>query len=106
MTSGRAGFQPIHPGPAELYDVVNDPEDIHNLWDDPEHADVRRELTDRLLAELIDSELGGRGRYPRRSSTDIRWEASLMRERVLSALRDCEGQPEARASLGERTRGM
>ena len=80
----------------ELYDVVNDPEDIHNLWDDPEHADVRRELTDRLLAELIDSELG--------DAVAIRQAQALG-----GALRDqrlLEGQPEARASLGERTRGM
>lgn len=51
----------LHYGSApygELYDVQKDPEDLVNLWDDPAYADVRRELTDRLLAELIDSELG------------------------------------------------
>ncbi len=80
----------------ELYDVVNDPEDLNNLWDDPEYADVRRELTDRLLAELIDSELG--------DAAAIRGAQALG-----GALRDqrlLEGQPEARASLEGRTRGM
>ncbi len=51
----------LHYGSApygELYDVENDPHDIRNLWDDPDYASVRRELTERLLAELIDSELG------------------------------------------------
>ncbi len=80
----------------ELYDVVNDPEDINNLWDDPEYADVRRELTDRLLAELIDSELGNA--------------AAIRKAQALGgALRDqrlVEGQPEARASLEGRTRGI
>ena len=57
---------------------------------------MRRELTDRLLAELIDSELG--------DAAAIRGAQALG-----GALRDqrlLEGQPEARASLGERTRGM
>ena len=36
----------------------NDFEDIHKLWDDPDYADVRRRLADRLLVELIDCELG------------------------------------------------
>ncbi len=51
----------LHYGSApygELYDVRNDPEDLNNLWDNPEYAEIRRELTERLLAELIDSELG------------------------------------------------
>lgn len=80
----------------ELYDVVNDPEDIHNLWDDPAFGAVRRELTDRLLAELIDSELGDVARI-------------LRRQAVSGALRDhalMEPQPMVRADLSERTRGL
>ena len=42
----------------ELYDVQNDPEDLNNLWADPAHANVRRELMERLLAEIVDDELG------------------------------------------------
>jgi arylsulfatase A-like enzyme len=51
----------LHYGSApygELYNVKNDPEDLHNLWDVSDYADVRQQLTERLLAELIDSELG------------------------------------------------
>ena len=80
----------------ELYDTVNDPDNFNNLWDDPEYTQVRRELTERLLAELIDSELG--------DAIAIRQAQALG-----GALRDqrlVEGQPEDRASLGERTRGI
>lgn len=33
----------------ELYDVQNDPYNLHNLIDDPAYADVRNELHDRIL---------------------------------------------------------
>jgi arylsulfatase A-like enzyme len=38
----------------ELYDRRNDPDESHNLWDDPGHAKKRGELTDRLVHEMID----------------------------------------------------
>ena len=86
---GSAGY-------GELYDVNNDPEDVDNLWDDPEYAHVRRELTDRLLAELIDSELGD--------------PALILREKsVAGALRDqkrMEMQPEARSTLEYQRSGI
>ncbi|MDP6041587.1 MAG: sulfatase-like hydrolase/transferase, partial [Candidatus Latescibacteria bacterium] len=88
----------LHYGSAdygELYDVKNDPEDIHNLWDDAGYADVRRRLTDRLLAELIDGELGD--------------PAVILRgQSVAGALRDQRGmeiQPEARSSLEDQRLG-
>ena len=89
----------LHYGSApygELYDVENDPQDEHNLWDDPSCADVKRALCDRLLAELIDSELGDPV-------------AILERRGLGGALRDArqmERQPEARAQLRERIRSM
>jgi arylsulfatase A-like enzyme len=36
-------------GKEELYDLKNDPQELTNLIDSPEHADVQRELRDRLL---------------------------------------------------------
>ncbi len=50
----------LHYGSApygELYDVKNDPEDLNNLWDNPAYASLRARLTERLLCELIDSEV-------------------------------------------------
>ncbi len=44
--------------PGELYDLQNDPEEFTNLWDSPEHRAIRAELTERLLVEMIDDELG------------------------------------------------
>ena len=40
-------YQALEEG--ELYDHRDDPGEIHNRWDDPEYADARRDLTDRLM---------------------------------------------------------
>jgi arylsulfatase len=40
----------------ELYDLRGDPDEHVNLWDRPEHAATRGELTRRLLDLLIDTE--------------------------------------------------
>ena len=37
----------------ELYDLVNDPDECLNLWDDPEFFDVRQDLTWRLVQSQI-----------------------------------------------------
>jgi len=39
----------------ELYDRRNDPDDTHNVWDDPAYAGVRAELTERLVHELMEN---------------------------------------------------
>jgi arylsulfatase A-like enzyme len=38
----------------ELYDLKNDPHESSNLWNDPAHAGVRAELTNRLVHEMLD----------------------------------------------------
>ena len=93
------GWKLLHYGSApygELYDVVNDPDDLNNLWDDFACATVQREFSERLLAELIDSELGD--------------PATILDHRAVSgALRDArlmEPQPEARSNLDKRIWGM
>ena len=37
----------------ELYDRKNDPDEMVNLWNSSEHAGIRNELTQRLLAEVM-----------------------------------------------------
>jgi len=51
------------PAGGELYDMDKDPQELHNLWADPEHAGVRQALTERLLDWLAAQErrLGSRG---------------------------------------------
>jgi arylsulfatase A-like enzyme len=39
----------------ELYDLVNDPGEVVNLWDDPNHAPVRQEMTLKLLSRVIEA---------------------------------------------------
>jgi arylsulfatase A-like enzyme len=37
----------------ELYDLKNDPNESHNLWDDPTHTKIRAELSERLIQEML-----------------------------------------------------
>ena len=37
----------------ELYDLHEDPQEFHNLWDDPAHRDVRSELTRRIFDAVM-----------------------------------------------------
>ena len=41
--------------------MENNPEDVHDLWNEPDYAEVKRMLCDHLLAELIDGERGYHG---------------------------------------------
>ncbi len=40
----------------ELYDLENDPNEHHNLWADPGHADVVRDMQDRLLNFIMETD--------------------------------------------------
>ena len=36
----------------ELYDLENDPDEVVNLANDPAYADMRRQMSEKLLARL------------------------------------------------------
>jgi arylsulfatase A-like enzyme len=54
----------VHHGPpstgraraGELYDLAADPGECRNLWDDPEHRELRTELQEFLLDALVATE--------------------------------------------------
>ena len=39
----------------DLYDLRNDPDESHNLWDSPSHAGARAELTQLMVQELLET---------------------------------------------------
>jgi hypothetical protein len=40
----------------ELYDLLNDPEELTNLWDHPEYSSVRSNLYARVIEALVAAE--------------------------------------------------
>jgi arylsulfatase A-like enzyme len=42
-------------GQSELYDLQDDPQELHNRYDDPGYTSLRRQLEARLLAWLVES---------------------------------------------------
>ncbi|GAB3919551.1 hypothetical protein GCM10027613_23700 [Microlunatus endophyticus] len=66
VTMLRAGDSKIiwHHGPpssgrertGELYDLSEDPHELSNLWGDPNHAQLQRDLTALLLDTLVATE--------------------------------------------------
>ena len=64
LSGTAAVFMPARKPAEELYDLRADPECVHNLADDPHHAEVRDRMgaeLDRFLAEIDDL-----GAYPER----------------------------------------
>jgi arylsulfatase A-like enzyme len=52
----------VHEG--QLFDMVSDPSETHNLWDHPAYAQVRLQMTEHLMDWLVQQEirhLGSRG---------------------------------------------
>ena len=45
-------YQPLEIN--ELYDLINDPAESQNLWDDPKSKAVRAQLTNRMLELIIE----------------------------------------------------
>ncbi|HIG18557.1 MAG TPA: DUF4976 domain-containing protein, partial [Candidatus Handelsmanbacteria bacterium] len=58
----------------ELYDLQQDPHELHNIWDSKAHQGLRQELTERLLAWLAASTYYNAGYRRNRSHTyNMRW---------------------------------
>ena len=41
----------------QLFDLENDPNEVHNLWDDPRHQEKKRELLEAMLCWRIESDV-------------------------------------------------
>ncbi len=39
----------------ELYDLVNDPDETFNLWNEPSQAAIRARLTEQLVQAMMDA---------------------------------------------------
>jgi arylsulfatase A-like enzyme len=51
--TGHRGPEPY----GELFDLASDPHELHNLWDSPVHAALRRELIEQLHYRLIETDI-------------------------------------------------
>ena len=47
----------------QLFDMQNDPDELNNLWDSPEHESVKRRLLDDLLQWMVKSRYENRNIY-------------------------------------------
>lgn len=47
----------------QLFNLAADPDELDNLWDDPEHAEIKRRLVDEILRWRTESALKTQG-YP------------------------------------------
>lgn len=51
--TGHRGPEPF----GELFDLSADPHELHNLWNRPSHAGLRRELIERLHHRLVETDM-------------------------------------------------
>jgi len=58
--TGHRGPEPY----GELFDLANDPDELHNLWDRREHASLKRALIEQLHYRLAETDIA----LPRRIS--------------------------------------
>ena len=45
----------LHDKEGQLFNLEEDPRETHNLWDDPAHAEVKKELIDAILSWRLES---------------------------------------------------
>lgn len=53
----------VDSGHGQLFDLATDPQELHNLWDDPDHTATRARLIDEILRWRTESALRSQG-YP------------------------------------------
>jgi arylsulfatase A-like enzyme len=51
--TGHRGPEPY----GELFDLADDPHELHNLWDSPAHAALRRQLIEQLHHRLTETDI-------------------------------------------------
>ncbi len=64
----------------ELFDRVNDPDEMNNLWNSSEHASIKQELLQQLLAEVLSSIDMSNGRSQAPSPPVPKWTVGLHAE--------------------------
>lgn len=75
LTGPPAVLMADHRPAEELYDLKNDPWEIHNLADDPAHADVKLRLAS-VLTQWQD-EIDDKGRIPEDPAIIAHWEEAM-----------------------------
>ena len=45
----------LHDQEGQLFNLEDDPREVRNLWDDPAHAEVKKELIDEILSWRLES---------------------------------------------------
>lgn len=63
----------LHQELGELFDRVNDPDEMRNLWNSPEHTLIKEELLQQLLTEILSSMDMANGRRQSPSPAVPKW---------------------------------
>ena len=62
VRKGNYKLSIYHDDQGELYRIDSDPRELHNLYDDPEYAGIRQELTLILLKRVLGVKVRETGR--------------------------------------------
>ena len=66
LRSGRWKLIYYHGYPPQLFDLASDPDEMHDLAEDPAHTAVRERLLERLLADWSPDDIDRRMKARRR----------------------------------------